>query len=207
MDNNNRNTTSIRLKNFCRVYSREVMEISIRSILLLISTAVLSLLVLYFYSILWHIFCLTYSGKKFIVLHPETNNVISNIMKNDLIEISIHTTFSAFTICFIICAICQVSYITRYLYYTQNIISKILCWGIPFAIVVSMCIGDTFDLAHWSYTIPLTIVPTLCVFTYCFKFTKALLPEFGDVIVKIFQGVKIFFSPAPHRERYSCKKH
>ena len=194
---NNLSATLISLKNFCRVYFRDVMETSIRAILLLISTAVLSLLVLYFYSILWHIFRMTYSGKKFFMLHPEATSVISNMVNNDLIEISIHTTFSAFAICLIICAMCQVSHITRYFYHSLSIIVKLLFWGMPLTIVVSMYINDQFKFAHWSYTMPITIVPTLCVFTYCFKFTKELLPEFGNVILKIFQGLKGFILVHP----------
>lgn len=182
------------LKKFCRAYFREIAENSIQAVLLLIGTAVINLIVLYFYSILWHIFRMTYSGQKFIRSHPEATGVISSIVKNDLVGISIHAAFSAFTICLIICALCQVSYITRYFYYPQSIIAKLLFWGTPLTVVVSMYINDQIQLAHWSYTLPVTIVPTLCVFTYCFKFTEALLPEFGDVIVKIFQWLKALFS-------------
>jgi len=201
MEYNNPSTALIRLKKHCRDYFRDVMEISVRAILLLISTTVLSLLVLYFYSILWHILRMTYSGKKFSMLHPKTSSVISDIVNNDLIELSIHTTFSAFLICLIFSAICRVSYITRFLYYPRSIITKLLFWGIPLSAVVSMYINDQIDLAHWSYTLPITIVPTLCVFTYCFTFTEVLLPEFGAVINKIFQGLKDFFSPTPTRNQ------
>jgi hypothetical protein len=163
----------------------------------LISTAVLSLIVLYFYGILWHIFGLTHKGKKFIMLHPEATNRLSNIVNNDLIEIAIHTTFSAFTICLMICAICQVFYITRYFYYSQNTIAKILFWGLPLTTIVSMYINDQMQLSHWSCTMPLTIVPTLCVFTYCFEFSEALFPELGVVVVKIVHGLKKFFALRP----------
>jgi hypothetical protein len=201
---NNLSAALIRLKKTCRDYFRDVMEISIRAILLLISTAVFSLLVLYFYSILWHIFRITYSGKKFSMLHPKATSVISNIVNNDLIELSIHTTFSAFAICLVIGAICQVSYITRFLYYPRSIIAKLLFWGIPLTAVVSMYINDQIQLAHWSYTMPVTIVPTLCVFTYCFKFSETLLPEIGDVIAKIFHGLKVISrcNPSGNRNSY-----
>jgi hypothetical protein len=62
----------------------------------------------------------------------------------------------------------------------------------PLTAVVSIYINTQIQLAHWSYTLPLTIIPTLCVFTYCFKFTETLLPEFGDMIMNIFQGLKDF---------------
>jgi len=200
MDDNNQSPALIRLKNCCRIYSREVFETAIRTILLLISTVVLSLVVLYFYSLLWHLFRMTYSGQKFMMLHPEAIRVVSNIMDTDLIDMSIQTTFTAFTICIIICAICRLSYITRYLYDPSNAIAKLLFWGLPLTVVVSVYINDQLDFEHWSCTLPVTIVPTLCVFTYCFKFSQALLPEFGDVVVKIFQTLKDFFYLPPHRQ-------
>jgi len=201
MESDTQSTRMARLKKLCRNYFREAMEISIRSVLLLISTAVLSLIVLYFYGILWHIYGLTHSGKKFIMLQPEAANRISNIVNNDLIEISIHTTFSAFTICLIICAICRVTYIKRFFYYPRNTIGKLLFWGLPLTAIVSMYVNDQIQWAHWSYTVPITIVPTLCVFTYCFQFSEALLPEIGDIVGIIFNGVKRFFSTTTPQER------
>lgn len=200
MDYKNQNSTLIRLKKSCWFYYREIMETSIRAILLLIATAVLNLVVLYFCSLVWHLLRTTYSGKRFIMLHPEANHAISNIMDNDLIEMSIQTTFSAFAVCIIICAICQVSYITRYLYDPRHMITKLLFWGLPLTLVVSLYINDQFDFEHWTCALPLTIVPTLCVFTYCFKFSQTLLPEFGDVMVQVFRALKFFFSLQPRRQ-------
>ena len=188
-------------KKFCRGYFRNAMEITIRSILLLIGTAVLNLIVLYFYNILWHIYRMTYSGKKFILTHPKFTQLVSNLLNNDIIEIAIDTTFSAFTICFIICAICQVLHITRYLFNPQNSIIKLLFWGLPLTAAVSMYVNDIHEFEHWTYTFPITIVPTLCVFTYCFKFTEDLLPEIGDVLLKIFLGFKRIFFLDSHQVR------
>ena len=189
------------MKKFCRHYFREVTENSIRAALLLIGTAVINLMVLYFYTILWHIFSITYSGQKFILSHPEATGVISNMLKNDLVEISIHTTLTAFTICLIISALCQLTHIARHLYYPQGITTKLLFWGVPLALVVSIYINDQIQLAHWSYTLPVTLVPTLCVFTYCFTFAEALLPELGDVMVTVFRRLKEYLSRTFPQER------
>lgn len=189
------------LKKFCRGYFRNVMEIAIRSILLLIGTSVLNLIVLYFYNILWHIYRITYSGKKFILTHPKFTQLVSSLLNNDIIEIAIDTTFSAFTICIIICAICQVLHITRYLFNPQNSIIKLLFWGLPLTAAVSMYVNDIHEFEHWAYTFPITTVPTLCVFTYCFKFTEDLLPEIGDVLLKIFLSLKRIFSLNSHQVR------
>jgi hypothetical protein len=78
--------------------------------------------------------------------------------------------------------------------------AKLLFWGVPLTAVVSIYVKDQIEFAHWSYAMPITVVPTLCVFTYCFKFAEALLPEFGDIVVKIFQGLKGILLPASHQE-------
>ena len=188
-------------KKFCRNYFRNVMEITIRAILLLIGTAVLNLIVLYFYNVLWHIYRMTYSGKRFIVNHPKFTQLVSDLLSNDIIEVAVETTFSAFTICILVCAICQVFHITRYLFNPQNSIIKLLFWGLPLTAAVSMYINDLHEFEHWAYTFPITIVPTLCVFTYCFEFTENLLPEIGSVLLKIFFYIKALFTIAPQRGR------
>jgi len=189
------------VKKICRDYFRKVMEIAVRSILLLIGTAVLNLIVLHFYNILWHIYRLTHIGRKFIIDQPKLTQLITGIFNDNIIDIAVESTFSAFSICIIICAICQVFYITRYLFNPQNSITKLLLWGLPLTAVVSMYMNDILEFEHWSYTFPLTIVPTLCVFTYCFKFTEDLLPEIGDVFLKIFLSIKALFTIAPQRGR------
>jgi cbb3-type cytochrome oxidase subunit 3 len=188
-------------KKFCRNYFRNVMEITIRAILLLIGTAVLNLIVLYFYNVLWHIYRMTYSGKRFIVNHPKFTQLATSLLSNDIIETAVETTFSAFTICILVCAICQVFHITRYLFNPQNSIIKLLFWGLPLTAAVSMYINDLHEFEHWAYTFPITIVPTLCVFTYCFEFTENLLPEIGSVLLKILFYIKALFTIAPQRGR------
>ena len=201
MNYDSQTTKSQRLKRYCLAYFREVRETSIRAVLLLIATTVITLIVLFFYKILWHIFTLTYSGRKYIELHPEASGVLRDIVNNELIEISVNSTFSAFIICLIIGAICRISYLTRYLFYPQSTIAKFLFWGAPLTALVSLFINGELQLAHWSYTIPITIVPTFCVFSYCFKFAETLLPEIGDAVVIIYNSLKNFFSLTSPQER------
>ena len=96
------------LKKSCIKYSRNLVDIATRAIVLVICTTILNIIVLYFYSILWHLYRLTYIGRQFVALHPQQAKMIS------------------------------------------------------------------------------AIVPTLCVFTYCFKFSERLLPEIADVVRAIF---------------------
>lgn len=107
---------------------------------------------------------------------------------------AVGTTFPAFIICIIICATCPVFHITRCLLNSQNNIIKLFFWGMPLTAVVSMYINGIHEFEHWAYTLPITIVPTLCVFTYCFKYIEALLPEIGNLLLRIFFILKRIFS-------------
>jgi hypothetical protein len=201
MDDYNRGTTFIRLKKSCHLYARELMEISLRSILLLISTAALNALVIFFYEILWHIYQQTYRAQKFMMLYPEAHARISNLLQKDLIEVAVQTTVAAFAISIVIAAVSQAAYVSRYLFLPLGLFSRILVWGLPLTVIVSMHINDKVGLAHWTYSIALAVVPTLCVFTSCFKFTGALVPEIGDAIVKPAQLLKeIMTLPPPQQE-------
>jgi hypothetical protein len=134
-----------------------------------------------------------------VVRHPEATNLITSIVKTGPIAVYIHTTFSAFTICIQIGAACQLTHITRFFYYPRNQAAKQLFYGLPLTAVISMHKNNRLDLTHWFHILPITIVPALCVFTHSFRFTATLLPEFGDVCMRIVAMLKNGFDirPAP----------
>jgi hypothetical protein len=187
------NETFLQLKNACRNYGSTLVDITLRAILLVTGTAVLNTLVLYFYSILWHIYRLTYIGRQFVILHPKQTLLISSVVGNDIAHLSTHTTLAAFAICMIISALCQVFYISRFFYDPQGLIGKLALWGLPLTAIVSIFMNAQLGFKDWTAVIPITIVPTLCVFTYSFKFSAQLLPEIGEVIKAIFRFFKFLF--------------
>ena len=176
----------LQLKRACLNYGSTLVDITVRAGLLVIGTAVLNLMVLYFYNILWHIYRLTYIGKQFVVLHPQQTQLISSIVGHDITRLAAHTTLAAFGICMIISGLCRFLYIWRFFYDPQGLIGKFAWWGLTLTAVVSIYMNDHFGFKNWAAVIPITIVPTLCVFTYSFKFSARLLPEIGDFIKAIF---------------------
>ena len=164
-----------------------------RAILLVACTTALNIVVLYFYNILWHIYRLTYIGRQFVILHPEPTQMISTILGNDIVRLSTDTTLAAFVICMINSACCQIFYISRFFYQPQGLINKFALWGLTLTAVVSIYINDQHGFKNWAAVIPITIIPTLCVFTYTFKFSARLLPEIGEVIKAIFLLKKSLF--------------
>ena len=187
------NETFLQLKKACRNYGRALADIATRAILLVTCTAVLNTVVLYFYSILWHIYRLTYIGKQFVILHPRQTQLISTILGNDIVRLSAHMTLAAFATCMIISSLCQIFYISRFFYHSRGLIGKFALWGLPLTAIVSIFMNDQLGFKNWAAVIPITLVPTLCIFTYSFKFSARLLPEVGDVIKTIFLFFKFLF--------------
>ncbi len=185
------NETFLKLKKCCCDYCRNLVDITTRAILLVVCTAVLNMLVLYFYNILWHIYRLTHIGRQFVILHPGPTQMLSAILGDNIAGLSMHATLAAFTICMTTSALCQVFYFSRFFYQSRRSIGKLALWGLPLTAVVSMYVNIQHGFNHWAAVIPVTIVPTLCVFTYSFKFSARLLPEIGDVITSIFRFFKI----------------
>ena len=184
------NEILLRLKKSGIKYGRILVDIATRAILLVICASILNIIVLYFYNILWHIYGLTYIGKQFVALHPRQTQMITAILSHDIASLSLDTTLAAFVICMAISAGCQVFYLSRFFYQSRGKIGKLILWGLPLTALVSMYANDQHGFDSWTAVIPITIVPTLCVFSYCFKFSEVLLPEIGDVIRMLFQYLK-----------------
>jgi hypothetical protein len=180
------NEILLSLKKSCLNYGRNLVDIVTRAILLVICTTILNIIVLYFYNILWHIYRLTYIGSQFVIQQPQRTQMITAILSNDINGLSLNTTLAAFVICMVISATCRTFYLSRFFYQSQGKIGKLVLWGLPLTALVSMYTNSQHGFHSWAAVIPITIVPTLCVFTYCFTFSDRLLPELGDVIKAIF---------------------
>ena len=184
------NEIILSLRKSCIKYGRNLVDIATRAILLVICTTILNIIILYFYNILWHIYRLTYIGKQFVNLHPQQAKMISAIISHDIAFLSLNTTLAAFVICMAVSAGCHVFYLSRLFYQSRGKVGKLILWGLPLTALVSMYVNNRLGFNSWTAVIPIAIVPTLCVFAYCFKFSEKLLPEIGDVIRVIFRYLK-----------------
>jgi len=181
-----------KLKKFCRMYYRTLVDVVIQALLLVVCTAILELLILYSYCGLWHVYRLTYIGRRFVDLNPKLTQTISAVLSGNLVDLSIHTTLAALMICMAAGAFCQVFHISRHFYHCRGWIGKFAMWGLPLAAMVSVYINAQYQFNLWAAVIPVAIIPTLCVFTYGFNFSERLLPEIGQVVRAIllfFRGI------------------
>ena len=157
----------------------------IRAILLLFTTAAVSIGMLYFCKMLWYTYISTPVGQRFVIMSAGISQVIFDILCINFVSLSIKVTIVAFTICMLTSVICQVLYIARYLYLPRSFFGKIVIWGLPLAAAVAARIQHIYGFEDWSTAYAIAFVPTLCLFTGCFKFTRELIPEIGDLIRKV----------------------
>ena len=187
-------------------YMRKIWDIMIRAILLLLITAAVNMVLLYFFKMLWYTYVLTPVGQRFVTTSTETSQVILDILRIDFLSLSIKVTIAAFTICMLISTICQLFYIARYLYLSRSFFGKIVIWGLPLAAAVATHIQPIYGFEEWRTAYAVAFLPTLCVFGGCFKFTRELLPEIGDLIRKVplisNQIIKLFQTKETNKEAY-----
>ena len=118
-------------------YIRKIWDIMIRAILLLLITAAVNMVLLYFFKMLWYTYVLTPVGQRFVTTSTETSLVILGILRVDFLSFSIKVTIAAFIICMLISTICQLFYIARYFYLSRSFFGKIAIWGLPLAAAVA----------------------------------------------------------------------
>ncbi len=185
-------------------YGLKIWDIMIRAILLLFITAAVNIVLLYFLKIFWYTYILTPVGQRFVTTSTGASQVVLDILRIDSVSLSIKVTIAAFTSCMLISAICQVLYIARYFYLSRNFFGKIAIWGLPLAAAVATRIQHIYGFEDWSTAYAVAFVPTLCVFGGCFKFTRELLPEIGDLIRKVSlisnQIIKTFQTKETNKE-------
>jgi hypothetical protein len=135
----------------------------------------------------WHLYIYTQVGKRFIELNWVRAQNIVALLDREMISFSIQLTLEAFTVCLTISAVCQVLHITRYFYLPRGLLGKISLWGLPLTAIVAVYIQPALGLQQLGLTYAVALVPTLCVFSGCFKFTYELLPEIGDLMEMALQ--------------------
>jgi len=168
-------------------YLANFLDVMIQAGLLVLATTIICIVFMYMCKMTWSVYIATAVGKKFLNMFPVKAQNIVDILSRELIFFAIQLTFKAFIICLVISALCQVFHIARYLYLPRGFVMKIILWGLPLTAIVAIHIQDAFGLQQPGLAYVVALVPTLCIFSGCFKFTYELLPEIGTLIAKTIQ--------------------
>lgn len=168
-------------------YLANLLDVMIQAGLLVLATAVICIVFMYLCKMTWSVYIATPVGKKFLNMFPVKAQNIVDILNRELIFFAIQVTLKAFIICLVISALCQVFHIARYFYMPRGFVMKIILWGLPLTAVVAIHIRYALELQQFDLAYVAALVPTLCVFSGCFKFAYELLPEIGTLIKKTIQ--------------------
>ena len=136
---------------------------------------------LYLSKMIWNLYLSTPMGKQFFFSFEERAQIITDIIDKDAVYFSIELTITAFIICLLISVISQILYIARYLYHSRGLFGKIILWALPMTAVVAIYIQSVYEFGNWITAYAASLVPTLCLFSGCFKFSSELLPEIGSL--------------------------
>lgn len=171
-------------------YLKTLQDVAQEALLLVIITFAITTVVFFLAKMMWQTYLLTYVGKQFASMNPEQVKTFSAMASLNTLEAAGMSTLVAFCTCFGISIVSQFLHIARRLYYSRGFFGKALLWGLPLSMVVAICMQAYFKTAQWQVSLFLSVLPTLCVFSYCFNFSQKLIPEFGTVLDTVFTVVK-----------------
>ena len=171
-------------------YGQKIGDIVTRALFLMFFSALTTIVVLYVFKAMWTFYLETFIGQKFLAEYPTQSLWLSDTAARISPLFAARLTLIAFYVCLSVAAVCQFFSIARYLYYPRDWLGRLLTWGFPLGFAVAWEYKRTFGLESWTIAYLLVVVPTLCVFAPCFKFTAELIPELGDILRAIVHRAK-----------------
>lgn len=168
-------------------YVAKLLDMVMQAALLILATAMLSILLIYMLKIAWNAFIYSPAGGKFMQADAVTAQNIADLLSREPIPFAILLSLKAFTICLAVSAVCHFFHIARLLYLPRQLLGKVILWGLPLTALVAVYIQSDFGFKQFGLIYFVALVPTLSVFSGCFKFAYQLLPEIGDLLQKIKQ--------------------
>ena len=184
-------------KNIYANYSRKLWNETVIILLLLLTTALITAGFFYICKLFWNAYILTPVGKQYSAVFTENSQVIFEILSRNSISFSIELTLQTFYVCFTICTACQFFSLARFFYLPREFFGRLCFWGLPMAVVVAIYLRPIYGFAEWEMALFLSVVPTLIMFTGCFRFTGLLFPELFDIIsyfIKKSRLIKKYFN-------------
>jgi hypothetical protein len=106
--------------------------------------------------------------------------VIESVQRQNFLMLTLRLTLIVVTVCLVLGAVSQALLLTRYLYDPQGFFGRLILWGVPCAGLTSFAICRTLNWG-WATSFSLGLVPSLILFSFCFKFTSGLVPEISTV--------------------------
>ena len=157
---------------------------------------------LYACKIMWVFYSSTPVGERFNTVFAERTNTILDTLGMISIRFSIEIIIVTLVICLIISAICQLSYISRFLYEPRGLVGRTVLCGLPLTAVVATIVYFLYGVG-WGIAYIIAFIPTMFIFSSCFELTSRALLVARNLFHK--QGEEIVNFPeyqGPERRQF-----
>ena len=168
--------------------------------LLVCTTTILNFLLLSTCDIMWAVYKQTFVGQNFLRLYPDCVRTLDALFSRNSLLFSMNLIGASFVVCIIVGAVCQLLELQYHFYHSQGLSDKILFWGMPLSYIVGIIFEPYVDLGYVSIvniSVPIAalvyLVPTLCLFSGCFRFAANILPEIGTMVRGFYFGERVWF--------------
>lgn len=137
--------------------------------------------------ILWFSYLASPIGHFYPVYFPQRAKLVSMVMGQDILIFPLMLTAIAFMVALICAACCRLFYLTRFIYLPRSVFGKIVLVGLPINLAAAFVLRPFFHIPDWGAAYAATLIPTLLSFVFCFRVSRALLPELG-MLFSLFRG-------------------
>lgn len=183
-------------------YFRKWIGILTDVLLLICFTVIVYVCLLYFLKYLWIVFASTDVGIKYAEIYIENYRTTNDVLSRDIFTLAIKQTLISFAICFAAGMILSFLHIIRYIYSNRGFFGRIIITGLPLTYVVALYTHTSGNFSHMDTAVIVALVPTLCVFTGCFRLAEEYVPGLFNIIPvpvgkkKIKRQEEEIFAPA-----------
>jgi tetratricopeptide (TPR) repeat protein len=182
----NQDKLKIKAAKFLNYFQKPISRIT-EIILLIAFTAVAYMFLLYCAKYLWVLFTATDVGQAYAEIYVESYRITNDVLNRGIFSLSMSMTLTSCVICLIVGAVFKFLHIIQYFYSARGFLGRIIFTGLPLTYIVTVYMYYTGNFSHIDTAMTVVFVPTLCVFTGCFRFAEEFVPELVDLIF-IFSG-------------------
>ena len=162
-------------------YFKAAADLAFEGLLLVSAATVLTVAVYVLCKLAWYSYLVTPVGMFYPYYFPERAQIMNTVMGQDLFLFPMILIGAALALGTLSGAACRLLHITRYLYESRSIGGRIFLFALPLTLVTAVFVQAAFGILHWGAAFGTALLPTVLVFSFCFKATGFLLPEIGMV--------------------------
>jgi hypothetical protein len=164
-----------------RSYLRSALDLAFEGLLLVCAATVLTGLGFIWGKFAWYSYLVTPIGRLYPYYFPERAQIVNAVLGQDLFLFPLILTGLALVVGLLAGTVCRLLHVTRYGYKSRGLLGRIVLFALPLAAATAVFTQAAFAIPHWGAAYGATLLPTLLVFSFCFKATGSLVPELGTV--------------------------